>query len=73
MMTNEYMLNDVDTELIRAFGDSISYSFRLSDKTREVYCREASLFLTFLNKNNILIENVNPSLIESYIIEREEK
>lgn len=73
MMTNEYMLNDVDTELIRAFGDSISYSFRLSDKTREVYCREASLFLTFLNKNNIQIENVNPSLIESYIIEREEK
>ena len=72
MTTNEYELTPVDQELIRSFGDAISYSFRLSDKTREVYTREASLFLTFLNKNSMKLEEVNPSIIERYIIERED-
>ena len=73
MMTNEYELTDVDRELIRSFGDTISYSFRLSEKTREVYTREAALFLTFLNKNSLKLEEVDPSIIERYIIEREDE
>ena len=73
MTTNEYDLTSVDKELIRSFGDTISYSFRLSEKTREVYCREASIFLTFLNKNNIKLEEVTPTLIEKYVIEREDE
>ena len=73
MMTNEYDLSSVDRELVRSFGDTISYSFRLSEKTREVYCREASLFLTFLNKNNLKLEEVTPTLIEKYVIEREDE
>ncbi|MCI7606224.1 MAG: tyrosine-type recombinase/integrase, partial [Spirochaetales bacterium] len=73
MMINEYELTDVDRELIRSFGDTISYSFRLSEKTREVYTREAALFLTFLNKNSLKLEEVDPSIIERYIIEREDE
>ena len=73
MTTNEYDLTSVDKELIRSFGDTISYSFRLSEKTREVYCREASLFLTFLNKNNLKLEEVTPTLIEKYVIERKDE
>ena len=71
MTTNEYELSDVDKELIRSFGDTISYSFRLSEKTREVYTREAALFLTFLNRNSLKLEEVGSSDIEKYIIERE--
>ena len=73
MTTNEYDITSVDRELVRSFGDTISYSFRLSEKTREVYCREASLFLTFLNKNNLKLEEVTPTLIEKYVIEREDE
>ena len=73
MTTNEYDLTSVDKELIRSFGDTISYSFRLSEKTREVYCRAASIFLTFVNKNNIKLEEVTPTLIEKYVIEREDE
>ena len=73
MTTNEYELSDVDKELIRSFGDTISYSFRLSEKTREVYTREAALFLTFLNRNSLKLEEVGSSDIEKYIIEREDQ
>src|SRR5574344_1117778 len=73
MTTNEYKLSDVDKELIRSFGDTISYSFRLSEKTREVYTREAVLFLTFLNRNSLKLEEVGSSDIEKYIIEREDQ
>ena len=73
MTTNEYELSDVDKELIRSFGDTISYSFRLSEKTREVYTREAALFLTFLNINSLKLEEVGSSDIEKYIIEREDQ
>ena len=73
MTTNEYELSDVDKELIRSFGDTISYSFRLSEKTREVYTREAGLFLTFLNRNSLKLEEVGSSDIEKYIIEREDQ
>ena len=73
MTTNEYELSDVDKELIRSFGDTISYSFRLSEKTREVYTREAVLFLTFLNRNSLKLEEVGSSDIEKYIIEREDQ
>lgn len=73
MTTNEYELSDVDKELIRSFGDTISYSFRLSEKTREVYTREAALFLTFLNRYSLKLEEVGSSDIEKYIIEREDQ
>lgn len=73
MTTNEYELSDVDKELIRSFGDTISYSFRLSEKTREVYTREAALLLTFLNRNSLKLEEVGSSDIEKYIIEREDQ
>ena len=73
MTSNEYEISSVDRELIRSFGDTISYSFRLSEKTREVYCREAALFLTFLNKNSIRLEDVEANLIEKYLIEREDE
>ena len=73
MTTNEYELSDVDKELIRSFGDTISYSFRLSEKTREVYTREAALFLTVLNRNSLKLEEVGSSDIEKYIIEREDQ
>lgn len=73
MTTNEYELSDVDKELIRSFGDTISYSFRLSEKTREVYTREAALFFTFLNRNSLKLEEVGSSDIEKYIIEREDQ
>ena len=73
MTTNEYELSDVDKELIRSFGDTISYSFRLSEKTREGYTREAALFLTFLNRNSLKLEEVGSSDIEKYIIEREDQ
>ncbi len=55
------------------FSDSIIYVFRLSDKTREVYMHEASLFLSYLKREGIEIEECVPLTIESYIAERTEE
>lgn len=64
-------LTHVDEELLRSFADALIYSFRLSEKTREVYCHEAKLFLIYLHDKERSLESVDPLLIEEYVIFRE--
>ena len=68
MTTNN--LSQTEKDLIVSFSDSITYVFRLSEKTREVYTHEASLFLSYLSSEEIRLENCVPLTIESYIVKR---
>lgn len=70
MMTSDISLSPVNRELLNSYSDTISYSFRLSDKTREVYSREAMLFLSYLEENNIQVEEASPKTIEEYLVYR---
>ncbi len=63
-------LSNTDRDLVLDFSDSIIYVFRLSEKTREVYSKEASLFLSFLDGKNITLEDCSVFDIEAYIEER---
>lgn len=71
MMTNN--LDSVDSMLLCEFGDSIEYVYRLSDKTKEVYLREVSSFLSYLEKVKIKVEDVTPLVIENYVVERKQE
>lgn len=71
MMTTE--IKNSDRDLINSFSDSLLYLYRLSDKTREVYCREVALFLSYLNSCGIEIENCNALTVEKYLIKRREE
>lgn len=70
-MTNN--LDSVDSMLLCEFGDSIEYVYRLSDKTKEVYLREVSSFLSYLEKVKIKVEDVTPLVIENYVVERKQE
>lgn len=56
-----------------SFSDCITYVFRLSEKTREVYTHEASLFLSYLSRECIALEDCVPLTVESYIAQRREE
>lgn len=73
MTTSKRELTPSERDLVNLFSDSILYSFRLSEKTREVYTHEASLFLIFLSLENVPLEECTPALIEKYILEREDE
>ena len=70
MKINE--LSAADREFVLSFRRYITYQKRLSDKTREVYSREAVLFLHFLGEKNISVEEATPAVIEEYLIYRRE-
>lgn len=56
-----------------SFSDCITYVFRLSEKTREVYTHEASLFLSYLSRECTALEDCVPLTVESYIAQRREE
>lgn len=63
-------LDNTERDLILEFSDSITYVFRLSEKTREVYTTEASLFLSYLGGRNVSLEECSVFDVEGYIEER---
>lgn len=71
MTTSE--LSQSGKDLLSHFSDTILYSFRLSEKTREVYIHEASLFLIYLEEEGITIESVDAPIIENYIVKRRDE
>ena len=73
MTTSDTSLVQAEKDLLNLFSDSIIYSFRLSEKTREVYTHEASLFLLFLREEGASVELCTPSLIEKYVSKREDE
>ncbi len=60
-------LSSAENDLIRDFEDFITYTKRLSDKTREVYSRDASGFLLYLHKVSTPIEDSDAVTIEEFI------
>lgn len=62
MMTTDSIVDD--------FGDYLIYEKRLSDKTREAYCRELVSFLGYLDDKNIAPDRILPSELEDYILFR---
>lgn len=66
-------LDEKENDLISNFSDTILYSFRLTEKTREVYTHEASLFLVYLRNEGVEIENVDVPVVENYIIKRRDE
>lgn len=64
MMTTDRIIDD--------FGDYIIYEKRLSDKTREAYCRELGYYLDYLGEKNIDAASILPSQLEEYILFRRE-
>ena len=65
-------LSESDELLVRQYADSLLFEKRLSEKTREVYSREATLYLMFLKGQEKDIECTNSSDIEAYITNRRE-
>ena len=63
-------LSESDELLVRQYADSLLFEKRLSEKTREVYSREASIYLNYLNNKKIQIELSKAEDIESYILYR---
>ena len=66
-------LTATDRDLISLFSDSLVYVFRLSEKTREVYSHEASLFLSYLESENMAVEECTALDIENYCAKREKE
>ena len=63
-------LSPLDKELIISYRRYITYQKRLSDKTREVYSREAAMYLSYLNERGKKVEDIGPGEIEEYLIKR---
>ena len=70
MTTNN--ISAVNRDLINQFDDNLLFFYRLSEKTREVYKREAELFVSYLEKEGLKVEECTPLIIENYIVKREE-
>ncbi len=66
------MSKETDSALVEEFADYISYVRRLSEPTLEVYVREASLFLSFLDGIGVPIEEAKAMEVEEYLIRRRE-
>ncbi len=64
-------ISKVDCDLLNQFSDYLLYERRLGEKTREVYIHEASLFLNYLENNNLSYEASTPLDMEAYIEKRE--
>lgn len=73
MTTSDISSVQAEKDLLNLFSDSIVYSFRLSEKTREVYTHEASLFLLFLREEGVQVENCTPAIIEKYVAKRKDE
>ena len=65
-------LSESDELLVRQYADSLLFEKRLSEKTREVYSREASVYLKYLNSADKELESTNSIDVESYILYRRE-
>ncbi len=70
MTTNN--ISAVNRDLINQFDDNLLFFYRLSEKTREVYKREAELFVSYLEKEGLKVEECTPLIVENYIVKREE-
>ena len=55
-------------ELLSEYGDWVLFERRLSEKTREVYLRDASRFVVFLSSKSIAIESAKSSDVEAFLI-----
>ena len=53
--------------IIKQFADYLIYERRLSDKTREVYCREIALYFEFLEKESLDYSKITPLEMEEYL------
>ncbi len=71
-MTTNSFLRETERDLVNLYSDSISYVFRLSEKTREVYTHEASLFLSWLGEEEIELGDCTPLTIENYMVYRKD-
>lgn len=72
-MTTNRENSGTEKEMVSLFSDAVTYVFRLSEKTREVYTHEASLFLSYLSLENVKVEDCTPLTIEKYIALREDE
>lgn len=72
MMKKSDELSAVSRDLLVSYGEAVTYSFRLSDKTREVYLHEAGLFLSFLEEKEVKVEDASVQIIEEYLITRQD-
>lgn len=63
-------LTESDRLLVREFSDYLIFEKRLSEKTREVYSREAGLFISYMKDKSMVVEEARPSDIEAYILYR---
>lgn len=69
---NKDILSKSDLQLIEEYSDSLIFEKRLSDKTREVYSREAALYISYCQEKSIDYTSASPEDIESYVIFRKE-
>lgn len=60
----------INEEICSEFGRYLIFEKRLSLGTRDVYCREISLFLSWLNQNNLVCDSANVDEIEKYLLYR---
>ena len=63
-------INDLDKEIIRMYSDYLLFEKRVSMKTKDVYSNEASVLLSFIEKNNLDISSIDFSSLVSFMDER---
>ncbi len=57
-------------KIVNKFSDYLVYEKRLSDKTREAYCRELGFYLDYLEEKQLSYDKILPSELEGYLIFR---
>lgn len=68
----EGKLSKNSEDILASYNEYLHSERRLEAKTREVYCREAGLLLSYLEKNSLEIDKLTLEELEKYVIARDE-
>ena len=61
------MTNKVNKEIVSSYDDFLDYYLLLNEKTREVYVREASLLLSYIEEKDLVLDTLTIVDLEEYI------
>ena len=61
------MTTKINKEIVSSYDDFLDYYLLLNEKTREVYLREASLLLSYIQEKELEIENLTIIELEEYV------
>ena len=66
-------INDIDKEIIRMYSDYLLFEKRVSMKTKDAYSAEASILLSYLEREKLDISSVDFNTLVSFMDERKKE